>query len=93
MNHKRLYVGDLAGNITESDLQQMFTEVGKVEQVTLVRKGTHGLHGFAFVEMVFPEDARAAVQRYNGTAIDGSRLIVYTVPPKSRPRPVNGESQ
>ncbi|MBE2193340.1 MAG: RNA-binding protein [Anaerolinea sp.] len=87
MNHKRIYIGDLAPGITESDLFQMFGQVGAVEQVTLVRNGAHGLHGFAFIEMVSPEDARAAVQRFNGSEVEGSRLIVYTVPPKSRPRP------
>jgi RNA recognition motif-containing protein len=44
------------------------------------------LHGFAFVEMAEPEAARLAAQRLNGRTLYGSRLIVYTVPPRSRPR-------
>ena len=86
MNHKRLYVGDLAPGVTEEELHELFHQIDQVDSVNLVRSPTHQLHGFAFVEMVTPEAARQAVSRYNGFSLRGSRLIVYTVPPKSRPR-------
>ncbi|GAB4549292.1 MAG: hypothetical protein OHK0023_13500 [Anaerolineae bacterium] len=86
MNHKRLYVGDLSAEITEDHLKSLFAEVGDIETITLVRNPQHGLHGFAFVEMVDPDDAREAATRLNGQVVGGSKLIVYTVPPRSRPR-------
>ena len=84
MNHKRLYVGDLPANVTEGQLQGLFTEVGGVESVNLVRNSS--IQTFAFVEMASPEAAREAIKRYNGYDLSGARLIVYAVPPKSRPR-------
>jgi len=86
MNHKRIYVGDLAPGVTEGDLAKLFNQIDSVDSVNLVRSGSHQLHGFAFIEMGTPEAAREAVQRFNGYELNGSRLIVYTVPPKSRPR-------
>ncbi len=86
MNHKRLYVGDLAPNITEEDLRQLFSEVGEIESVSLMHRNTPTSQGFAFIEMTTPEAARDAIRRFNGYDLLGYRLIVYTVPPKSRPR-------
>ncbi|PJF36611.1 MAG: RNA-binding protein [Candidatus Thermofonsia Clade 1 bacterium] len=86
MNHKRLYVGDLPAEVTEEHLTELFAEIGNVESINLVRSARQGLHGFAFVEMSEPEAARLAAQRLNGRTLCGSRLIVYTVPPRSRPR-------
>ncbi|MEP7284790.1 MAG: RNA-binding protein [Chloroflexota bacterium] len=84
MNHKRLYVGDLPSNVTEGQLVNLFTEVGDVESVSVMNAST--VQTFAFVEMASPEDAREAIRRYNGYVLAGSRLIVYAVPPRSRPR-------
>jgi RNA recognition motif-containing protein len=86
MNHKRLYVGDLAPDVTEEVLQQLFSEVGPVESVSLMRRSNSVSQGFAFIEMASPEAARDAIRRFNGYELSGFRLIVYTVPPKSRPR-------
>jgi RNA recognition motif-containing protein len=86
MNHKRLYIGDLAPTVTEDDLQNLFAEVGKVESVSLIRSRNPSSHNFAFMEMATPEAAREAIRRFNGFDLLGFRLIVYTVPPQSRPR-------
>ncbi len=86
MNHKRLYVGDLAPDVTEEDLRQLFSEVGTVESISLMRRSSATSQGFAFIEMASPESARDAIRRFNGHELSGYRLIVYTVPPKSRPR-------
>ena len=84
MNHKRLYVGDLPAAVTETQLQGLFNEVGAVESINLMQNSA--VQAFAFIEMGSPEDAREAIRRYNGYDLDGSRLIVYAVPPRSRPR-------
>jgi len=86
MNHKRLYVGDLASDVTEGVLRTLFDEVGGVEAINLMSNSS--LNSFAFVEMESPEAAREAIKRYNGYDLSGSRLIVYAVPPKSRPREI-----
>jgi RNA recognition motif-containing protein len=84
MNHKRLYVGDLPAAVTEGQLQDLFGEAGGVESVSLMRNSS--VQTFAFIEMTSPEAAREAIKRFNGQDFEGTRLIVYAVPPKSRPR-------
>jgi RNA recognition motif-containing protein len=86
MNHKRIYVGDLSPTINETMLQELFGEVGEIESISIQNPKQHGLHRFAFIEFAAPESARNSVSRFNGYQLDGYRLIVYTVPPKSRPR-------
>jgi RNA recognition motif-containing protein len=86
MNHKRIYVGDLSPTVTETTLQGLFGEVGTIESISIQSPKQHGLHRFAFIEFASPEAARNSVTRFNGYQLDGYRLIVYTVPPKSRPR-------
>jgi RNA recognition motif-containing protein len=86
MNHKRIYVGDLAHSVTEDILKELLSEVGEVESIALKPGQSEHVQGFALVEMTTPEAARDAVRRFNGYDLDGRRLIVYTVPPKSRPR-------
>lgn len=86
MNHKRLYIGDLPAGITEQSLRELLATIGEIESISLTPGKTQQLHSFALVEMVSSDAAREAVQRFNGYEMNGSRLIVYTVPPKSRPR-------
>lgn len=83
MNHTRLYVGDLASNVTDGDLKSLFVTVGEVDSINMMGNASHL---FAFIEMKTPEAAREAVRQYNGYELQGRRLIVYTVPPQSRPR-------
>jgi 3-oxoacyl-[acyl-carrier protein] reductase len=82
MTHRRLYVGNLPIAFSEAQIRALFAEVGQVDSVTLMTSGSL----YAFVEMALPHQARAAAERFNGLVIDGMRLIVYTIPPKSRPR-------
>lgn len=84
MNHKRLYVGDLPASVTEGQLQTLFSQIGPVESINLMRNSS--VQTFAFIEMASPEAAREAIKRFNGYDFSGARLIVYAVPPKSRPR-------
>jgi RNA recognition motif-containing protein len=86
MNHKRLYVGDLAPEVTEDELQRLFDQAGNVESIKLVASRNNFSQAFAFIEMATPEAAREAIRRFNGYELAGYRLIVYTVPPQSRPR-------
>jgi RNA recognition motif-containing protein len=81
MNHTRLYVGDLASTITEQQLHELFEKVGQVIGVHRAPASS-----FAFVEMASALDAQQAIERYNGYALAGSKLIVYSMPPRSHPR-------
>jgi len=85
MNHKRLYIGDIGPDVSEADIRDLVAQAGEVVSVEY-KKGTTSAHGFALVEVIDPATARTCVQRFNGQEFKGYRLIVYTIPPRSRPR-------
>src|SRR5689334_10292583 len=72
----KLYVGNLSFNTTETDLQDLFGQVGAVSEVTLMQdKFTGKSRGFAFVTMGSEADAQKAIAEFNGKTIEGrSRL-------------------
>ena len=83
----RIYVGNLSFNTEEPQLQQLFAEVGTVDSVSLVRdRETGRSRGFGFVEMASPEEAQAAIDRWDGKELDGRTLSVsFARPQGDRP--------
>jgi RNA recognition motif-containing protein len=81
--NRRLYVGNLAFRTEEGTLSALFSEVGAVESVNLMRDKSTGLsRGFAFVEMETEEGAQAAIERFNEQELEGRRLTVNEARPK-----------
>jgi RNA recognition motif-containing protein len=73
---KRLYVGSLPFETTDEQLQELFAACGKVESAKVITDKVSGRSkGFGFVEMGTDEEAKAAIQKMNGSAV-GSRQIV-----------------
>lgn len=73
----RLFVGNLAFQTTEVDLQDLFAAHGTVLEVKVVTdRDTGRSRGFGFVEMATPAEAEAAVKKFNGTELDGRTLKV-----------------
>jgi RNA recognition motif-containing protein len=86
MNSK-LFVGNVSHDITENDLQDMFTEFGPVTEVNLMMdRATGRPRGFAFVTMATPEGAQAAIQGLSGKSVKGRNLTVN----EARPREERG---
>jgi RNA recognition motif-containing protein len=74
---RRLYVGNLAWTVTDQDLQDAFSEAGKVESSQVIMdRATNRSRGFGFVEMATDEAADAAVKRLNGREIKGRPIRV-----------------
>jgi cold-inducible RNA-binding protein len=75
---KRLYVGNLSYDTTESTLLASFAADGRnVDNVHIVLdRDTGRPRGFAFVEMASEEDGRAAIDAMDGAQIDGRTLRV-----------------
>ena len=75
---KTLYVGNLAREISEDRLRDLFAGDGRaVEAVKLKVDGKTGKsRGFGFVEMASEEDAAAALLALNGTDVEGRALKV-----------------
>ena len=84
---KKLYVGNLSYDTSDSDLQGMFEEFGTVESVQIIRdRDTGRSKGFGFVEMSNAQEAQAAIDVMNGKEVDGRALTVN----EARPREERG---
>ncbi len=58
----RLYIGNLSFDATESDLFELFSGIGQVQNVELVsNRDTHRSKGFGFVQMTVLDEAKRAV--------------------------------
>jgi cold-inducible RNA-binding protein len=79
----RLYVGNLSYSVTEESLQEMFSKIGTVKTVSLIKdRDTGRSKGFAFVEMENQEDAQKAISQLNGTKIEDRNITVNFARPK-----------
>ena len=80
---KKLYVGNLTYNVSESDLDALFTQFGTVQSVQIiVDRDTNRSKGFGFVEMDTDAQAQAAIQGLNEREHDGRRLTVNEAKPR-----------
>ncbi|XP_063399624.1 serine/arginine-rich splicing factor 7-like [Mytilus trossulus] len=79
----KLYVGDLARDAHERDLERAFSYYGRLRNVWVARNPA----GFAFVEFEDPRDADDAVRALDGTNLCGSRIRVEHSTGKVRPKP------
>src|SRR4029434_4982135 len=88
----KLYVGNLSFNTTENELQELFSQAGTVQEVSLMQdKFTCKSRGFAFVNMGSEEEAQSAIWKLNGQTVEGRPLTVNEARPRE-PRPPGGGS-
>ncbi|MBI4668791.1 MAG: RNA-binding protein [Elusimicrobia bacterium] len=90
---KRLFVGNLAPETKDEDLQKVFADCGKVltTQVIKSKFDPAQSRGFGFVEMESETDAKNAVQKVNGAEVNGRKIVVEEAKPMSRDsRPAGG---
>src|ERR1700739_3198790 len=81
---RKLYVGNLAYGVTDSDLQKMFEAHGTVESAQVIMdRDTGRSKGFGFVEMSSPAEAQAAIGALNGKEVDGRAMTVNEAGPKT----------
>ena len=79
---KKLYVGNLSFQTTESDLDDLFAQAGEVESVRIITdRDTGRSRGFGFVEMS-EENAEKAISQFNGTELDGRALTINEARPQ-----------
>ncbi len=84
---KKLYVGNLAYGINDSDLQAMFEPYGTVQSAQVIMdRDTGRSKGFGFVEMGSDQEAQAAISAMNGKEVEGRALTVN----EARPKPEGG---
>src|SRR5437764_12554028 len=83
--NRKLYVGNLAYEATETDLQTLFGQSGTVESVRVMRDMATGrARGFAFVEMASEADAQAAITQLHDKPFGGRPLTVNEARPQAQ---------
>ncbi len=84
---RKLYVGNLGYDVTDSDLQQLFAGHGTVDSATVINdRDTGRSKGFGFVEMSSDEEAEAAIAALDGQEHSGRSIKVN----EAKPRPAGG---
>ena len=74
---KKLFVSNIDFDVTEEQLNEMFSEFGEVVSAVLAfDRETKRSKGFAFVEMVNGESAEKAIKDLNNKSINGRPMKV-----------------
>ena len=80
---KKLYVGNLSYDTSDSDLRTLFEQHGSVESAQVIMDRDSGRSkGFGFVEMSIAQQADAAISALNGKEVDGRALTVNEARPR-----------
>jgi RNA recognition motif-containing protein len=80
---RKLYVGNLSYDMTDSMLEQLFAQHGTVESAQVVMdRDTGRSKGFGFVEMKTDQEAQAAIAGLNGQMSGGRSLTVNEARPR-----------
>jgi cold-inducible RNA-binding protein len=83
----KIYVGNLAYEVTEGELEQEFAAFGEVTSVNIVTdKYTGRPRGFGFVEMAKASEGQAAIAGLNGKTLRDRTLTVNEARPRSEDR-------
>ena len=79
--NKKLFVGNINFDVKDIELEELFKTVGKVLTAEIVRFFDKKSKGFGFVEMETVEEAKAAIEKLNGSEYKGRKIIVTEARP------------
>jgi uncharacterized membrane protein YgcG len=86
-NKMNIYVGNLADDVNDQDLREVFEAFGQVESVNIIKDKFSGeSKGFGFIEMPSKDEAQAAIKDADSTDLKGKTITVN----EARPRPSSG---
>jgi len=78
-----VYVGQIADTVTEDELKKLFSIVGTVESVHIVKDSETGKYrGCGYVRMSSDEEAKESIDFLNGTMLGDRLIVVRNVPKK-----------
>lgn len=81
----KLFVAKLPQNVTSERLKAMFESYGGVLDAKVITDRDTGMSKcYGFVEMATEEAAREAIERLNGTEMDGKEVLVKESDPAPR---------
>src|SRR5512146_1002886 len=79
----KLYVGNLSYDTTEDDIRNLFAQAGTVSEVALIKdRDTGTSKGFAFVTMSSQDEAKKAIEQFNGKSLGNRELTVNVARPR-----------
>jgi hypothetical protein len=79
---KKLFVGKLPFAATDHDLNEIFSQVGKVVSAKVIMdRETGRSKGFGFVEFETDEEAANAISQFNGADYGGFAMVVNEARP------------
>ena len=77
VENRRVYIGNLSYETTESDLEELFKGVGAVRRIEIVyNRKTHRSKGYGFVEMLDIDEAKRTVEVLHDQFFMGRKLTV-----------------
>lgn len=78
----KLYVGGLSYGTSEETLKSEFGKAGNVASATVIIDKMSGRSkGFGFVEMATDEEAKKAIEMFDGKELEGRKLTVNEARP------------
>jgi RNA recognition motif-containing protein len=78
-----IYVGNLSPEVKEDDLNELFSQHGKVSSAKVIRDMfTQESRGFGFVEMPAQAEAMKAIETLNTFELKGKKLVVNEARPQ-----------
>ena len=82
---KKIFVGNISFQTTETDLSDLFGQVGQVESIQIITdRDTGRSKGFGFVQMNDDDAATKAIEKFNGMEVNGRALTVNEARPMER---------
>ena len=80
---KKLYVGNLGYDVSNADLEALFSPHGTIQSAEVIMdRSTGQSKGFGFVEMGSDSDAQAAISALDGQEHGGRALKVNEAKPR-----------
>lgn len=77
VENRRVYIGNLSYDATETDLEELFKGVGAVRKVEIVyNRNTHRSKGYGFVEMLDIDEAKRTVEVLHDQFFMGRKITV-----------------
>jgi RNA recognition motif-containing protein len=81
----KLYVGNLSHEMSEEQLNTLFSEAGHVASAKIITDRQTGQpRGFGFVEMETKLEGQKAISILNGRSVDGRPLAVNEAKPQQK---------
>lgn len=79
-----LYIGNLARDVTDKDLRELFEPFGEIKSINIIKDKFSGQsRGFGFVEMAEKEAGQAAIEGLKGKSLHDRTLDVTEARPRT----------